>query len=196
MKEVRSNTERLSRVKKRVDKVRNSTESVDEDCLYPVVGVKSNIKNAEQLNIERPNCIFVDCENTDLDTVIRQSRRYMTFPFIFRSSYQSYHVIDATVNSVEQVMDVLEMIEVEDSNHRDIGYIRGDWVLRTDAKADKNPPRYITCVATPTDNAVFSKAHLDFLKGMYGVTMAGWLSQNFKTVESKNLDFVRYMTHE
>lgn len=108
--------------------------------------------------------IFIDAEDCKLEELENEINEHFDVYFIYKSSHDGYHVMCPRIMDYEDAYSKLQELDVEHSKHTEIGYKRGDWVLRTTDKRHKPRPVYIKGVAKHNREHVYSKPHLEYIR--------------------------------
>lgn len=153
---------------------------------YEVYGITSRVINDSG---DIGHVLLADADNSLLDEIVTECKKHFTVFYVLESSDSSYHVINPVVRTFEYTNDILESLSFEDYNHRDTGYNRGKWVLRTSKKHNKPEPKIIYSRFS-TNGSCLSRPHMEYLKQIHGVKVL----HTDLTVAGENLEFEKYWT--
>lgn len=116
--------------------------------------------------------LMLDIEDKKLVDVLNWCDNNLGNYAVFKSSSNSYHVLNPKVRSYEKTYEFLKNISLEDSNHADIGYERGDWVLRISDKPDKPMPELIEYSLSMDKKNSYSKPHIKYINALHSNELA------------------------
>lgn len=160
------------------------------DCL----GVTSHVlEERKDSSSVAGHVLMFDVEDKDFRTVKNYFTERFDVVFIFESSLNNYHVLIPEINSFEETYNMMLKVEMEHTPHTEIGYKRGDWVLRVSDKPDKPKPVLRYADAVMNKDKVLSYPHLMYVKELYGDKTAENCLKFFNT-EGDRLKAVKYST--
>jgi len=136
-------------------------ERSSKEKFFMCKGIASTVIEDEK---DVGHVIMLDIEDESLESVRIMCDHTFKSYFIFASSNRSFHVINPVIYEKDYAKDILDMIDSEDQNHADIGYERGDWVLRTSGKPRKISPTLIASSISKDKEQTYSKPHLKYLE--------------------------------
>lgn len=165
---------------------------MDKACkkdYFQCKGVTSQVYTG---NSTYKHVVMIDSELNSFEKVRQEVDQRFNHYFIFRSSKDGFHVINPVLRPKYKVYEILSNISIEDDKHREIGYKRGDWVLRADDKPNKHSPRLVYSEVYPDDYNSFSRPHLEYLRVIHNSRDAELLLKN--PTEGNKLKYVKYWT--
>lgn len=170
----------------------------DKD-FFPVVGLRSDVLRYSSVKNDDKEVIghitMLDIEGYELNTVKRLCSNMFDVAFVLRSSKDAYHVYNPVIRSFDETHELMKSIGLEDKQHVDIGYKRGDWVLRiSDKPADgKIVPELVHSHVMPNKRLTYSYPHLQFLLEYFNVYEAEDVIDKMP-VDGKSVELVKYWT--
>ena len=116
-------------------------------------------------------CQFFDYDNHDLIEVIDeikylQKQHKLSHAYIFENDIgKSYHVIILDKFSFLKTYEILRDSSTEWAYLNSARMTRGrEWILRTESKANRKPPKFIEVIKSPYQVHEISTAHKNFLQ--------------------------------
>lgn len=183
--------------------------SKDGKAWFKCRGVRSDVLDSDKNSLG--HICMLDVENATFKQVKELCNNMFDVAFVFQSSYRSHtshdptgdaprwnwHIYNPVIRGFEDTKDLMSSIALEDDNHVEIGYERGDWVLRISDKPDdsKKVPEYAYSVVNPSKRKTLSEPHLRFLEGYFEVAPASKLADKMPTA-GKTLEAVEYWTYK
>lgn len=176
---------------------------IDVRKMYDCIGVISEVPETP---LDRElHATFLDAEKSTLPILKEMAYNNYGVFMIMESSQGNYHLYAPIARPKELVYTVLSFSEPEHQEHADIGYERGDWVLRISEKGinSSNPlspkPELVDYRIEPKAGVQYSLPHIKFMRNfipkedLWKLTEIETLHD---TVSSENLMISQYDTFQ